>query len=66
MRHVYLARYHGLGIDEAIREVRAVRPNAMTVPGYEPRHDDSQSWNRREWGSSIDTIPQPSKQNRAG
>ncbi len=31
----YLVRYQGLDIDEAIREVRAVRPIAMTAPGYE-------------------------------
>ncbi len=31
----YLVRYHGLGIDEAIDRVRAVRPIAMSAPGYE-------------------------------
>ena len=31
----YLVRYHGLGIEEAIGEVCAVRPIALTAPGYE-------------------------------
>ena len=31
----YLVRYHDMGIEEAIGEVRAVRPIAMTAPGYE-------------------------------
>lgn len=31
----YLVRYHGLEIDEAIDRVRAVRPIAMSAPGYE-------------------------------
>jgi atypical dual specificity phosphatase len=31
----YLVRYEGKGIDEAIARVRAVKPNAMSAPGYE-------------------------------
>ncbi len=31
----YLVRYHGLEIDAAIARVRAVKPNAMSAPGYE-------------------------------
>jgi len=31
----YLVRYHGLDIDTAIERVRAVRPIAMSAPGYE-------------------------------
>ena len=31
----YLVRYHGLDVNEAIARVRAVRPIAMSTPGYE-------------------------------
>ena len=31
----YLVRYHGLGVEEAISQVRAVQPIAMSAPGYE-------------------------------
>jgi protein-tyrosine phosphatase len=31
----YLVRYHGLDIEAAIAKVRAVRPIAMSAPGYE-------------------------------
>lgn len=31
----YLVRYHGLDVEQAISQVRAVRPNAMSAPGYE-------------------------------
>jgi protein-tyrosine phosphatase len=31
----YLVRYHGLDVNEAITQVRAVRPIAMSAPGYE-------------------------------
>ena len=31
----YLVRYHGLEIDQAIARVRAVKPSAMSAPGYE-------------------------------
>ena len=31
----YLVRYHGLDMEEAIGQVRAVRPIAMSAPGYE-------------------------------
>jgi protein-tyrosine phosphatase len=31
----YLVRYHGLDIEAAIARVRAVRPIAMSAPGYE-------------------------------
>ena len=31
----YLVRYLGLEIDEAVARVRAVKPNAMSAPGYE-------------------------------
>lgn len=30
----YLVRYEGLGVEEAIARVRAVRPIAMSAPGY--------------------------------
>jgi hypothetical protein len=30
-----LGRYRGLDVDEAIARVRAVRPIAMSAPGYE-------------------------------
>jgi protein-tyrosine phosphatase len=31
----YLVRYEGMSIDDAIAHVRAVKPNAMSAPGYE-------------------------------
>jgi protein-tyrosine phosphatase len=46
----YLVRYHDMGIEEAIGEVRAVRPIAMTAPGYEAtsRRFAEQELERRE------------------
>ncbi len=31
----YLVRHHGLDVEEAIARLRAVRPTALSVPGYE-------------------------------
>lgn len=60
----YLVRYHSLAIDEAIREVRAVRPIAMTAPGYEAtarRFAELESER-----SGIATVTHPSDENSAG